>query len=351
MMKQAQIDAPSLARILSGLVEERAGRSDVAVVGSMNADYTVEVDAMPRPEETIFSGPMAIHPGGKSANQASSCAHLGQRTHMLGAVGDDANADMLTDELAKAGVMTSGIERVEGPSGSTVIVVDRHGENFVVVSRGANASVTPAYVRRHKDVIVSAAVLGLCLESPMDTVVEAAEIAAAAGTRVILNISPMPSQRDAVALERLIGLADVIIMNEHETAQFLGRDSAIDIDDDWNAVRRELAGKGLHHVVVTLGGQGSVVMTGDGDRAGDGMMSDGDDDGIVHVPAVSVTPVDTTGAGDSFMGATLAGLAHGNALVDACRLASVVAAYATTGRGAQSSYGNAKQVLDLVRGR
>lgn len=348
-MKQAQIDAPSLARILSGLVEERAGRSDVAVVGSMNADYTVEVDAMPRPGETIFSGPMAIHPGGKSANQASSCAHLGQRTHMLGAVGDDANADMLIDALAKAGVTTSGIERVEGPSGSTVIVVDGHGENFVVVSRGANASVTPAYVRRHRDVIASAAVLGLCLESPMDTVVEAAEIAAAAGTRVVLNISPMPSEKDAVALERLIGYADVVIMNEHETAQFLGRDSAIAIDDDWSAVRHELAGKGLHHVVVTLGGQGSVVMTGVG--AEDGAIADEGADGIVHVPVAHATPVDTTGAGDCFMGAMLAGLAHGNALVDACRLASVAAAYATTGKGAQSSYGSAEQVLDLVRGR
>lgn len=333
-MRQATIDISLITRILSGLTDTRTTRSDVVVMGSMNADHTVEVETMPHPGETILAGPMVIHPGGKSANQASSCAHLGQRTHLLGAVGSDANADMLIHELNGAGVDTEHIERVAGPSGSTIIVVDAHGENFVVVSAGSNGTVTPEYVRRRRRVIESSAVLGLCLESPFNTVLEAARIAAAADTQVVLNISPMPSDDNMNDLVPLIELADVAIMNEHETSRLLGMDAVIGLDDDWESIGFKLHELGLKKVIVTLGEFGSVVLD--------------DEQTATHIPAVTVRPVDTTGAGDSFMGSVLAGLAHGNSLENSCTLAAVVSAYSTRGKGAQSSYGDADEILDFL---
>lgn len=348
-MKQARIDGSLIARMLSVIAGTGRDGADVAVVGSMNADYTVEVETMPEPGETILAGPMVIYPGGKSANQASSCARLGQRTHMLGAVGSDSNADMLVGKLSAAGVDVSDIEHVQGPSGSTMIVVDVHGENFVVVSRGSNERVTPEYVRQHRGVIQSAAVLGLCLESPLPTVTEAAMIASPCDTQVVLNISPMPPAENTDELEQLIRYVDIVIMNEHETSQFLGLDTAIGLDDDWDVIRRRLAAKGLDQVIVTLGAAGSMVLRSAGVSNDRRVTVEADE--VVHIPAFKVTPVDTTGAGDSFMGSVLAGLAHGNTLVDSCLLASVVSAYSTSGKGAQSSYGDAHQVLDFLNRR
>lgn len=337
-MKEAMQNIDSVERglaAISGAAASRAATSDgrVAVIGSMNADYTVEVAQMPQPGETIKGGPMVILPGGKSANQAASCARLGQDTRMLGAVGSDANANFLTGKLEDAGVDISGIEHVDGPSGSTVIVVDSAGENFIVVSSGSNGEVTPEYAARHAEVIENAAVLGVCLETPLDTVTAAAQVAAKAGTTVVLNISPLPDHVPA----QLIAATDIVMMNEHETSDFLGLDEVLTLESDWAGVHSKLASRGFDRAVITLGAAGSVVLDGDAEP--------------VHIPALKVTPVDTTGAGDSFMGSTLAGLASGLSLVESCSTASAVSAYSTLTMGAQSSYGNADQILDFVRER
>lgn len=350
-MRQAYIDGSTIARMLV-CVKDESGLGDVVVVGSMNADHTVVVEKMPQPGETTIGGPMTIHAGGKSANQASTCAHLGQRTHMLGAVGTDANAELLVAELMRVGVVTSDIQHVSGASGSTVIVVDARGENFVVVSPGSNSSVTAEYVHRHRRAIESASVLGLCLESPFETAVASTAIASASDTTVVLNVSPMPSNDEFAELRALCQRVDVVIMNEHEATQFLGFTEAIGLDSDWTDIYHGLRDRGLHRVIVTLGADGSMVLGAD---AGMGSLpcSAGkvDDDAIVHIPALHVTPVDTTGAGDAFMGSVLAGLAHGAGLVDSCLMASVVSAYATLGRGAQSSYGDTNQIIEFLRQR
>lgn len=335
-MQESRNDVHAIERSLAAIAAAQAsGDSSVVIIGSMNADYTVDVEQMPRPGETITGGPLHLYPGGKSANQAASSARLGQRTLMLGAVGQDSNADFLTGTLSEAGVDTSGIERVEGPSGSTIIVVDSQGENFIVVSAGSNGEVTEEYAARHRSELESADVIGLCLESPLATVVAAAHYAAMAGATVVLNVSPLPESLPA----QLIAETDVVIMNEHETAQFLGWDEDISLDDsDWTAVHAALAGRGFERAVVTLGAAGSVVL--DGSEP---------DFAPIHILPYRVKPVDTTGAGDSFMGSLLAGLAAGLPLVDACSLASVVSAYSTQGKGAQSSYGSAADVLEFVR--
>lgn len=305
----------------------------VSVIGSMNADYTVTAQRLPGPGETITGGPLQLLPGGKSGNQAAAAARIGATVRMFGAVGSDSNADFLLERLEDAGVDVSNVRRVLGPSGTTVIVVDADGENIIVYSPGSNAQVTVDYVQSMKDELVSSRVLGLCLESPIETVTAAARMCHEAGVKVLLNDSPFTP----VIPAELVEAADVLLVNEHEMAQLLGIDEPEDDDwdnFDWNHAADCMAEYGFKEAIVTLGGDGSVVL----DTAAP------ENKRIIRIAPVKVDAVDTTGCGDSFMGTVLAGLASGFSLQDAARLASYVSAYAATGYGAQASYGNAAQI-------
>ena len=305
----------------------------VSVIGSMNADYTVTAQRLPGPGETITGGPLQLLPGGKSGNQAAAAARIGATVRMCGAVGSDSNADFLLERLEDAGVDVSNVRRVLGPSGTTVIVVDADGENIIVYSPGSNAQVTVDYVQSMKDELVSSSVLGLCLESPIETVTAAARMCHEAGVKVLLNDSPFTP----VIPAELVEAADVLLVNEHEMAQLLGIDEPEDDDwdnFDWNHAADCMAEYGFKEAIVTLGGDGSVVL----DTAAP------ENKRIIRIAPVKVDAVDTTGCGDSFMGTVLAGLASGFSLQDAARLASYVSAYAATGYGAQASYGNAAQI-------
>ena len=227
----------------------------------------------------------------------------------------------------------SNVRRVLGPSGTTVIVVDAEGENIIVYSPGSNAQVTVDYVHSMKEQLVSSSVLGLCLESPIETVTAAAQMCHEAGVKVLLNDSPFTPTIPA----ELIEASDVLLVNEHEMAQLLGIDEPDDDDwdgFDWNHAADCMAEYGFKEAIVTLGGDGSVVL----DTAAP------ENERIIRIAPVKVDAVDTTGCGDSFMGTVLAGLASGFSLQDAARLASYVSAYAATGYGAQASYGNAAQI-------
>lgn len=137
----------------------------VSVIGSMNADYTVTAQRLPGPGETITGGPLQLLPGGKSGNQAAAAARIGATVQMFGAVGSDNNADFLLGALGEAGVNTTHVRRVLGPSGTTVITVDAHGENTIVYSPGSNAQVTVDYVESVRDALTHSTVLGLCLKA------------------------------------------------------------------------------------------------------------------------------------------------------------------------------------------
>ncbi|MFT8704657.1 ribokinase [Bifidobacterium aquikefiricola] len=312
----------------------------IAVLGSMNADYTVETETLPRPGETVFGGPLQILAGGKSANQASAAARIGAQVKLLGALGTDENADFLFSTLAKAGVSMGSIARMEGKSGTTVITVDAHAENTIVYSAGSNAKVTPDYVRSVRGTIQGAAVLGVCFESPMDSVIEAASIAHQSGVKVLLNNSPFRQELPA----EIIANIDILLVNEHEISHMLhlspppGDDWA---ELDWDVVTQRLHSLGCNQAVVTLGSQGAYVLD-----------INGFDENCGHfwkfLKAVEVKAVDTTGCGDAFMGAILAGLTAGLSLYDSARLAVYVAGYAATGLGAQSSYGTSRQIVDLL---
>lgn len=300
----------------------------VSVVGSMNADYTVITDRLPGPGETVTGGPLRLLPGGKSGNQAAAAALLGADVRLFGVVGTDSNADFLLGSLGKAGVDTSNIRHVEGQSGTTVITVDANGENTIVYSPGSNAHVSVDYIHSMRDVLISADVLGLCLESPMDTVTECARLCHEAGLKVLVNDSPFIPTLPA----ELIEAADILLVNEHEMAQLLNIAEPEDNDWDhlnWSDVAQHMHDFGFTQAVITLGGDGSVVIDGDE---------------VYRIAPVKVEAVDTTGCGDAFMGTVLAGLAAGRSLSDSAQLASYVSAYAATGLGAQASYGTAAQI-------
>ncbi|KFJ03710.1 ribokinase [Bifidobacterium subtile] len=312
-------------RLLDFIAQAHAG---VSVIGSMNADYTVVTQRLPKPGETINGGPLRLLPGGKSANQAAAAARIGADARMFGAVGQDDNAGFLLGFLKDAGVDASHVDAVPGPSGTTVITVDAHGENTIVYSAGSNASVTPEYVRASRDAITSSSVLGLCLESPMETVTACARMCHDAGMLVLLNDSPFVAQLPA----ELIEACDILLVNEHEMAQLLGVPEPANGDwnlVDWHDLATAMARYGFDRAIVTLGADGSVVL----------------DRGEVHrISPVRVDALDTTGCGDAFMGTVLAGLASGLSLAQSAQCASYVSAYAATGAGAQNSYGTTAQI-------
>ena len=226
----------------------------VSVIGSMNADYTVTAQRLPGPGETITGGPLQLLPGGTSGTQAAAAAPV--REH--GAMGDS-TADFLLGALGEAGVNTTHVRRVLGPSGTTVITVDAAGENTIVYSPGSNAQVTVDYVESVRDALARSSVLGLCLESPIETVTAAARMCHEAGVKVLLNDSPFTPSLPA----ELVEASDILLVNEHEMVQLLGIDEP-ENDDwdgfDWNHALEAMRGFGFEQAIVTLGGDGSVVL-------------------------------------------------------------------------------------------
>ena len=283
----------------------------VIVVGSMNADYTVTTKRLPKPGETVNGGAMKVLPGGKGANQASAAARLGVNVQLLGAVGEDSNADFLLSKLDEAGVDTADILHVEGPSGATVITVSAEGENTIVYSPGSNAKASAGYVQSHRTTIA---------------VIAAAQTAHDAGVTVLLNDSPFMDELP----HELVEATDILLVNQHEVAQLLGLPDD-DVESlDWYEVAERFTDYGFDRAIVTLGASGSVVI----------------ENGRWHrVSAAQVNAVDTTGCGDSFMGTVLAGLAAGHTLLQSAQIGSYVSAYAATKLGAQSAYGTAEEVI------
>lgn len=235
----------------------------VCVVGSVNADLTFTVDALPKPGETVLASALSTSPGGKGGNQAVAAARAGASVSLVAALGTDAAAEGLRAHLRANGVDLAGVVSVPGPSGSAAIIVDSGAENCIVVAPGANAhlNLNSAEIR---SVVADSDVVLLQLEIPMDTVTAAARVAREAGALVIVNASPAIDD-----LADLDGLADVVIVNETEAEGWLTGSAT------------------APHLVITRGSRGASHIV-DGNR--------------VDVPAPPVEPVDTTGAGDVFAG-------------------------------------------------
>lgn len=305
----------------------------VVVVGSLNADLTVRTRRLPRPGETVSGSDLTTSPGGKSSNQAAAAALLGADVALIGHVGNDDHGRFLLDRARAAGVDTTRVTALdETATGTAVIAVDEHGENFIIVSPGANARLTADDVTAAADLFRDAGVLTLCFEVAMDTVRAAAQQGSDAGLQVVLNPSPYAEVDDA-----LLALTDVLVVNEHELAAMLGLPTGPN-DADWTKVADALTGRGPGQVVVTLGAAGAVVLD---------LTAAGGEPTMIASPAV--TAVDTTGCGDAFLGSLAARLAIGEDPVRAARYAVWVGAFAATRAGAQSSYPTTEE-LDAFRG-
>lgn len=286
----------------------------VCVVGSLNADTTLSVDALPRPGETVLAGGRRAAAGGKGANQAVAVASAGGRAAMVGAVGDDADGALALAALRGHLVSVEQVRtRADRGTGIAIIAVDRTGENTIIVDPGANATLTAEEVRASVTDLAPAVVLAQ-LEIP--TAAVAAALEAADGAVVVLNPAPVPA--DPAPVTALLGSVDVLVPNRSELAALAGLPEPGDVS-------------GVERCLAALDFDGDVVVT----LGADGLVHRPRGAGPVHVPGVDVEAVDATGAGDVFCGTLAQALADGVGLAAAVVLANEAAAASTTWRGAQ----------------
>ena len=300
----------------------------IVVLGSLNADLVVAVPRLPRPAETVLGDRLRTFPGGKGANQAVAAARLGGSVCMVGRVGQDAFGDLLLQSLAADGVDTAAVDRdPDEPTGVALILVEEGGQNLIAVAPGANARVGPREVERAADHLNSESVLLLELEVPLPVVDSAAVAAHQRGSRVILNAAPAT----AVLPDGLLRHVDVLVVNEVEAATLFG--SSVQSLEDAAAAGRSALEQGTGAAIVTLGAAGAVVVQ---------------PAGVSPIGAYPVVAVDTTAAGDAFVGALALSLLRGADLVAAARLGSAAGAAAVTRPGAQSSLPTPADVQALL---
>jgi ribokinase len=299
----------------------------IVVVGSLNMDLVTRTERIPQPGETILGGDLQTFPGGKGANQAVAARRMGAQVAMIGRVGQDAFAAPLLQALGEAGVDSSHVLQDPGTAtGVAIIVVDQRGQNSIVVCSGANAHLSPQDIRSAESTIAGADALLLQLECPLETVREAAEIARDHGVRVILN--PAPARPLPEALLRNV---DVLVPNESEASLLTG----LPVEDipQVVAATARLQEMGAEAVVVTLGERGALYL-----YKGESRL----------VPAFEVTPVDTTAAGDAFMGGFAVALAEGKPFAEAVRWGNAAGALATTKMGAQPSLPERGAIVAII---
>lgn len=285
----------------------------VVVVGSVNVDQVVNVDHRPAAGETVGEATLAVRGGGKGANQAVAAARCGAGVALIARVGDDPAGESERANIAAAGVDVREVLRTKGtPTGTAIVTVTPDAENAIVVIPGANAALSARDVRRAAPLLRTARVLLVQLEIPWETV-QAACMLVPSSTIVLVNWSPaMPAHQGV--LER----CDVLVVNEHEATALCG--VAIGTVSDALRAGAELRRLGPSAVVITLGEHGAVVVS---------------DQDSLHAPAEHVPIVDTTGAGDAFVGSLAAFLAKGETLGEAVRYGVKAGTAATMKPGAR----------------
>jgi ribokinase len=300
----------------------------IVVVGSANMDMVIGVERLPREGETITGTDLRLFPGGKGANQACCAGRLGRRVSMIGQVGDDAFGSALIDSLSAANVDVAGIGRSNRPTGCASIYVMPDGENSIVISPGANATLDPETAVQRLD--VGEGDIVLCqLETPLDTVEAVLAHAKARGAVTILD--PAPARMLPAQVLRKI---DFVTPNQTEAGVLLDdRDLEIDGFDRARDAAARLIQLGPSAVVMKLGEIGALVW--------DGRHS-------VEAGAFRVQAVDTTAAGDAFNGAFAVALAEGKQIGDALLFANAVAGISVTRPGAQPSMPTRSEVDEFL---
>jgi len=300
----------------------------ITVIGSSNTDLVAKVPRMPAPGETILGAEFVIAAGGKGANQAVAAARLGSEVTFIAKVGNDDFGDRALENFEQDGIITDFVFRAEHtPTGVALIFVDEKGENTIAVAEGANAKLSPEEVTQAKASIISADIVLLQLEIPMQTVEQAVLIASKANVPIILNPAPAQPIINPLLLENITFLTP----NENEAALLTG----IQIDDEASAQQagRELLKSDVSNVILTLGNLGAMFVNSKQS---------------IGIPARKVEAVDTTGAGDVFNGALAFAIASGKGVEDAIELANAAAALACTKMGAQPSIPTIDEVAQFI---
>ena len=301
--------------------------SRIVVAGSLNMDLVVSAPRIPLPGETIIASAFQTVPGGKGANQAVAAARLGASASMIGMTGEDAFGEQLRHNLDIAGVEHQFVTRcAESATGVALITVEESGQNSIVVAPGANMRVSPADIDAAEEVIAAAGVLLLQLECPLDTVAYAAEVAHRHGVSVILNPAPAQPLPD-----ELLRMVNILIPNETEAALLTGR--PVERINQVEAAAQTLLERGVGAIIITLGARGAWLARGAE---------------TLHAPAFLVAAVDTTAAGDAFIGGLALALSEGRDLPNAVRWGSAAGALAATRAGAQSSLPERAEVETLL---
>ena len=298
----------------------------IYVLGSINMDMVAVPPYMPKNGETLTANKYYTNPGGKGANQASAIAKLGGKVKMIGKVGSDAYGPVMKNNLASYGVDVEDVTTAEGNSGiAIIIVVD--GDNRIILDPGANFKVTKEDVDKGLCKAKSGDILIMQLEVPMDIVTYAADEAKKKGMTVILNPAP------AVKLgQDLLCNVDIITPNETETEILTG--ISPDSEVELTLAVKEYYKYGIKNVVITMGSRGAIVTYGNN---------------IVPIEARKVKAVDTTSAGDTYVGAIAVKLDAGVDIVTACKFASVASSITVTRAGAAQSIPTLDEVEEIMK--
>lgn len=297
----------------------------VVVIGSINMDLVTVCERAPQGGETLFGTKFLQIPGGKGANQAVAIGKLGSNVTMLGKVGKDSFGEDLIKSMKKNNVVTDYIEKCDLPTGTANIVVEGNGQNRILVVPGANSCVDIAYVEKHLEIIKEADIVVAQLEIPVETVEYALRKAKEFGKVTILN--PAPARELS---EEIIKNSDFIIPNESELSVITG----IETESEEGIIKasEKLLGMGVKTLIVTLGSKGSLHL---------------DKKTVEYHSAYKVKAIDTTAAGDSFIGGFVRMLKEDN-IGDAIEFATKVSAIAVTKEGAQTSIPTIEEVENFV---
>ena len=294
-----------------------ANRPKIAVVGSANIDLTTFTNQFPKPGETIFGQKFDLGFGGKGANQAVAARLCGAEVFMVARVGSDLFGPATIENFRKLGIDATHVKQVDGlSSGVAPIFVEANGQNRILVVKGANDTLKPADVDAAAETLRAADCIVLQFEIPLETVYYTIEFARKHGVLCILN--PAPAQPvDLHALKDL----DYFVPNENEAASIM--DCPVKNVEDAKKCAQKLIARGIRRVIITLGANGSFL-------AGRG--------GSAHVPPFAVNSIDSSGAGDAFIGSFAVFLAEGVPEQEAVRRANLYAALSTTAVGTQKSF-------------
>ena len=300
-------------------------KNKIVVIGSSNTDMVMRVSAFPKPGETMLGRSFLQNQGGKGANQAVACARLRGDVAFVAKVGSDALGDNAIRQLSCEQMDVSQVTQTdEQPSGSAFIMVDDQGENSIIVNPGANACLSRRDIDSAECLIADAGFVLMQLESPIDTLIYAAQKAHEYGAMVILNPAPAPPTALPDVLLREV---DVLIPNEIEL-RILSRD--IDAQLTIEDCIHKLQQVGVKDIVVTIGSKGAVALI---------------DHQVEHFPSQPVKAVDTTAAGDTFCGALCVALSQGRLLGEAITFACKAAAITVSRTGAQQSIPHIEEIV------